>query len=477
MANVQALVVGGGGGGGSNRGGGGGGGGYQYNASLTVNNIAYTVTVGAGGAQQAAGSNSVFSTITANGGGDGGDATQDGTAGGCGGGSSLKLTGGGAGSQGGNGGVGRANTGSFDGAGGGGGGAGATGGNSPDVNTGGTGGNGTANSISGTSVTYAGGGGGCGGACQGGVVVNVAAGGTGGGGASSSYNGTTIIDAVPGTANTGGGGGGRGNAGGTTGSGGSGIVIIRYVTADFGTCTGGTITTSGSDTIHTFTSSGTMTFVAKTGGEWTAQDTFEGATDEANLTAWSGGTGWSAAWVNSATNVVFSDTATSYGGTTSARVNSNGGNTFYTRVLSSTVSTTGIMYVAMRKSSTSAGENAFSLRSSVGGRVSVRLTAAGNIDAGASTRILTGFTANTWYVIRITFDVGAGTYTVAYSTDSFGSAGSWSSESASISMTSSGNIDRVGVGGDTGANSWVDYISGTSPFGGAADTSKFFYTT
>jgi len=40
-------------------------------------------------------------------------------------------------------------------------------------------------------------------------------------------------------------------------------VIIRYVTADFGTCTGGTKTTinSGATTIHTFTSNGTFTVV------------------------------------------------------------------------------------------------------------------------------------------------------------------------------------------------------------------------
>jgi hypothetical protein len=62
-----------------------------------------------------------------------------------------------------------------------------------------------------------------------------------------------------GTANTGGGGGG---AGGTTSAsayaganGGSGIVIIRYVGTQRGT--GGTITSSGGFTIHTFTSSGT----------------------------------------------------------------------------------------------------------------------------------------------------------------------------------------------------------------------------
>jgi hypothetical protein len=57
-----------------------------------------------------------------------------------------------------------------------------------------------------------------------------------------------------GTANTGGGGGGGATYG---GSGGSGITIIKYAGSQRGT--GGTVTTSGSFTVHTFTSSGTYT--------------------------------------------------------------------------------------------------------------------------------------------------------------------------------------------------------------------------
>jgi hypothetical protein len=98
--------------------------------------------------------------------------------------------------------------------------------------------------MSGASVTYGGGG-------AGGSII---AGGTGGagGGANGGYGA-----GGGGAANTGGGGGGGGpdNVG---GAGGSGIVIVRYVT---GTAqgSGGTITTGGGYTIHTFTSSGTFT--------------------------------------------------------------------------------------------------------------------------------------------------------------------------------------------------------------------------
>jgi hypothetical protein len=59
-------------------------------------------------------------------------------------------------------------------------------------------------------------------------------------------------------ANTGGGGGGGTRAGSENGAaGGSGVVILRYVGAQRGT--GGTVTSAGGYTIHTFTSSGTFT--------------------------------------------------------------------------------------------------------------------------------------------------------------------------------------------------------------------------
>jgi len=55
--------------------------------------------------------------------------------------------------------------------------------------------------------------------------------------------------------NTGNGGDGAGTS--PTGSGGSGIVVIRYTGAQ--RATGGTITSSGGYTVHTFTTSGTFT--------------------------------------------------------------------------------------------------------------------------------------------------------------------------------------------------------------------------
>jgi len=261
--DIDVLVVGGGGGGaggGSNVGnGGGGGGGYLYITDQEVNVGDYTVTVGAGGAagsSQGNGSNggdsSLGSLVVADGGGGGGKWATNGLDGGSGGGSGGNATGGsattGQGYDGGS-----ASSNQWRGTGGGGASqAGETISGGTSSSPGGYGGDGASCSISGSAVTYAGGGGGGTYSGAGG------AGGDGGGGDGGGSGGNSTA----GTANTGGGGGGsKTNV--TTGSpGGSGIVIVRYKTSDFGTCTGGTITTDGAYTVHTFTSDGTMTFVA-----------------------------------------------------------------------------------------------------------------------------------------------------------------------------------------------------------------------
>jgi hypothetical protein len=67
---------------------------------------------------------------------------------------------------------------------------------------------------------------------------------------------------VAGTANTGGGGGGGSSGLGTnSGAGGSGVVIISVPTANYSGITTGspTVTTSGSNTILQFNSSGSYT--------------------------------------------------------------------------------------------------------------------------------------------------------------------------------------------------------------------------
>ena len=249
---VEVLVVAGGGSGGSRDAGGGGAGGLIYNSAYQITNAAaITVTIGAGGASVGSGnhdpgnqgSNSVFGSLTAIGGGAGGAYSNVAGNGGSGGGA-----GGNTGTPG-NGTAGQGNNGGGNGGtaytGGGGGGAGAIGTTVTSNEYGGDGGNGQTFSISGTSTTYAGGGGGGGGNAGG-------AGGTGGGGA-----GSTGGAATAGTSNTGGGGGAARNSGSPSGAGGSGIIIVRY--PGLPAATGGTITYLNGYTIHTFTTSGTFT--------------------------------------------------------------------------------------------------------------------------------------------------------------------------------------------------------------------------
>jgi len=137
---------------------------------------------------------------------------------------------------------------------GGGGGAGGVGGNASG-SVGGAGGAGITSSITGSAVARAGGGGG-------GVYPSNYTGGsaTAGGAAGNGHDYNVGGGGVSATANTGGGGGGSGGNWSKGGAGGSGIVIVRYLTSSASglSITGGTATTSGSYTVHTFTASGSL---------------------------------------------------------------------------------------------------------------------------------------------------------------------------------------------------------------------------
>lgn len=251
---IDFLVIAGGGGGGraatDDGAGGGGAGGYIETSTVALTG-SYPVVIGGGGAGATSageGSNgensSIFSKTALGGGGGGGATSEDGGNGGSGGGGSNAGNGGnGLSGQGNDGGGGST---SSD-AGGGGGGAGGSG--QTATGTAGDGGTGITSSISGTSVCRAGGGGG-------GFGSNsTPATGTCGGGSGGTGVPTTIAPTA-GTANTGGGGGGGGDNN-NGASGGSGVVIISYPTGSM-TATGGTVTTSGGNTIHTFTADGTF---------------------------------------------------------------------------------------------------------------------------------------------------------------------------------------------------------------------------
>ena len=260
LYSASYLVVAGGGGGSA---GGAGGGGLLSGTTTLSAGTSYSITVGAGGAGASTslsntlngtnGTNSTAFGVTSIGGGGGGGWSAAGSSGGSGGGAGNRAAvSGGAGTAGqGNAGGNCAGTGESD-AGGGGGGASAAGQTgSNGASRGGNGGDGA----SWNGTTYAGGGGG-GGRTPG--ATGVSSGGAGGGGAGT---GGTAAGAAA-TVNTGGGGGGGGFGSSSGnyfggGNGGSGVVIVSYVGAQRGT--GGTVTSVGGYTYHTFTSSGTYT--------------------------------------------------------------------------------------------------------------------------------------------------------------------------------------------------------------------------
>ena len=258
--NVEYVSIGGGGKGGSTIGGAGGAGGFLTSSTLSLEPpVEYTITIGAGqtDSNEDNGDDTTIAgtgltTITALGGGKGGNhgSTAHGKPGGSGGGggangSSGQTTQGGAGTSG------QGNTGgtaNSDNGGGGGGGKGAVGSNSGSGG-GAAGGAGLANSITGSSVTYAGGGGGGG---RSGYGAGSA--GSGGGGAGGNYPSNNGGD---GTANKGGGGGGP------SGDGGSGVVILKIADANYsGTTTGSPEVDTSTVTDYTilkFTGTGSYT--------------------------------------------------------------------------------------------------------------------------------------------------------------------------------------------------------------------------
>jgi hypothetical protein len=301
----EYLVIAGGGGGGTDvgawAGGGGGAGGYR---TATGFNVAATtissITVGAGGAADTSGADSVFSTITSTGGGAGGTKDDDGNDGGSGGGGGATASGGAGNTpstspvQGYGGGTGSYTVaGRY--AGGGGGGASEAGVNSNAQTDWSDGGDGITSSIDGTALYRSGGGGG---GKSNGSDTSSNNGGLGGGGNGGDRGAGT--DPTAGTANSGGGGGGgyyrtqngESYAGGV---GGSGIVIIRRLTSTvpYGNMTLVSTTTTAQaaptkgDIVFTYTNGAGTTVL---GTDLTAEYSADGGSTWTSMTLGSEGT-------------------------------------------------------------------------------------------------------------------------------------------------------------------------------------------
>jgi hypothetical protein len=260
VRNMQALAVAGGGGGGGTHAGGGGAGELAIFTTVQETGV-LPVKIGQGGTgfltvgvgtctpkTAFKGENTVFGTVTLNGGGvgmNGCNSEVSGGSGGSGGGSSYQANSGGASVKNSNtsnitfygnaGGVGFYNTGTDQWIGGGGGGATGSGGNGGSGSAGG-GGSGFASTISGAAICYAAGG--AGGAGSAGPATAGGGGGCPGltsTGGSGSVGSAIAVDGASGSGSGGGGGGyldGGSETTGAAGSGGSGAVIVRYRSAN-----------------------------------------------------------------------------------------------------------------------------------------------------------------------------------------------------------------------------------------------------
>lgn len=210
---------------------------------------------------------------------------------------------------------------------------------------------------------------------------------------------------------------------------------------------------------------------------WVASADFNGLTN-GNLAGQGGGSGWSNNWGDSggdASGYTVQGT-TVYEG---AKAVTSSGTGAAGRALTTPISSgTGIVYLAMRRTQTTGTEvTNISFRNASSGqaRMQVRMDNSANIvlTGVINVTVLAGYSANTWYAIRVTYDMTLGTYTGAYSTSAFGSGGSWSAESSATTMLNTGDIDWVVMNQGDPDTAFFDYISPTDPLPAPANNNKF----
>lgn len=195
---------------------------------------------------------------------------------------------------------------------------------------------------------------------------------------------------------------------------------------------------------------------------------FNSYANGSSIATLNGGSGFGAAWSETTPGTFRTSNATTYEGAEAATCTISTGDNAE-RQLGADITTTTIVYVAMRRSINNLGSMRLNMRNTTDNdAVSVVLNAAGNIVLGSTTPVtVASYVANTWYVIRVTIDPsGSGSYTGAVSTDAFGSAGTFGTESSSKAFQNSGNLRFILI--DTpsatiSTDTW-DYISTTNPF-------------
>lgn len=198
---------------------------------------------------------------------------------------------------------------------------------------------------------------------------------------------------------------------------------------------------------------------------WTGVENFD-SYSTGDLAGGSGGSGWSTNWSNGASAQIVVSTTVSDTGSNSVQISNASGNTFYTR--NYTASTSGDVYFAMYKTSTTAPLSKVTFRNASGGEVgSIGLDNAGNIEMRDNTPpafVDVGtYTANTWYYFHVNYDTSTGKYKARWTT-----TGTWGSWTAEYDLKNTSAWTTLGIGADSTSNhTYVDSITDTDPFAAA----------
>jgi hypothetical protein len=199
---------------------------------------------------------------------------------------------------------------------------------------------------------------------------------------------------------------------------------------------------------------------------WVATDDFETYTNGASMNGASGGSGFTDNW--STANWI-ATTASSYHGTKAARTTNGFMQRDYGGISSGTVT----LYVALMRSATDTthASRVYVQNAAQSAGVGIQFNeTSGAITVDGSTAnqvIVPTFTAGQWYVFRIIIDRDNWKVSVDYSTDAYGSAGTWNTGVTNISMFgSASDLSNLRYECDNLSTTfyYTDYLGSTSPF-------------
>lgn len=201
---------------------------------------------------------------------------------------------------------------------------------------------------------------------------------------------------------------------------------------------------------------------------WVAVEDFNSYSDATNLNTLNGGSGWNAGWVETNAGTFKTTAASTYEGAEAVAVTISTGDNAE-RKLSVAPSGAFTMYVAMRRTLNNLGSSRFDLRDTADNNTcELIFNASGNVTIGGAspTTIITGYSANTWYVFRVKYNGGGSSCLAATTTNStYQGGGTWSADSANGGTRTANDVNYILFDTPTATiatDSW-DYVSSVDP--------------